>query len=216
MRQQGKGKSPTFHGKKHGRRGRRPGKRERALVGEEGRLKERADSAVAGELRLHRDGYGFVVPMDGGTDLFVPAKFIGDALHTDLVEARVVAESRGKREGRIVKVVEHRVQKLMGRLERHGRLFQVVADDRRVHHRIIVAPDKLSGARDGQNVIVHILKYPEGDQPMQGEVVQILGNRGEEETEREAVVARHQLRREFNRAALGEAKSTRSLMTEEE
>lgn len=168
-----------------------------------------------GELRLHRDGYGFVVSARAGEpDAFVPARFIGDAMHTDVVEVRVMPGREGKLEGRITRVVEHRVKGLMGRIERYGDAFQVVADDRRVRHRIFVKTDKIYGAKHGDNVIVNIVGYPSGDTPMVGEVAKVLGKRGEEPTEKAAVIARHQLKREFPSAAERDADAVAKFMDE--
>lgn len=181
---------------------------ERPAVSQRGHpAKALSSNLKVGELSLHRDGYGFVVVAGAGDeDIFIPARFIGDALHTDVVEARSMAGRGGKIEGRITRIIERRVKSLMGRFERHGKLGQVVADDRRVRHRIIVRDDGMGGARHGDNVIVRILRYPDGDVPMLGEVIEVLGKRGETSTEKLAVMARHQLPRSFSTDVLDEAR----------
>lgn len=184
----------------------RPGRRERSSRGS-----GEGARVVRGELRLTREGYGFVVPADG-EDIFIPARYVGDALHTDFVEVRVTRGRGEKQEGRISKVLKRRVETLMGRLESHKNIHQVVADDRRVKHRMIIPTDALGGAGVGDNVVARIVKYPRGDRPMRGEVLAVLGKRGDEETEREAVIVRHQLRREFPKKAAQEAESLRALM----
>lgn len=158
-----------------------------------------------GELHLHRDGYGFVVTAGLDEDVFIPARFVGDALHTDLVLVTPVCGRAGKIEGRINQIIERRVKSLMGRFERHGKACQVVADDRRVRHRILIPDNAVGGARHGDNVIVLIRRYPTGDVPMLGEVIQILGKRGEVQTEKAAIIARYQLQREFSGHVLEEA-----------
>ena len=163
---------------------------------------------IIGELRLHRDGYGFVTT--GKTDeedVFIPAKFVGDAFHTDLVEVQVVPGRGEKFEGRIRKIVERRVTKFVGRLEHQGRIFRVIADDRRVRHAIHIPEGKQGKARHGSNVVVHILRYPSGNEPMLGEVIEILGERGREQTEERAIIVRHQLPHEFPQRVLDEADS---------
>ncbi|MBT3181134.1 MAG: ribonuclease R [Deltaproteobacteria bacterium] len=159
--------------------------------------KSKGPSCV-GELSLHRDGYGFVMTANPDQeDVFVPARYIGDALHRDLVKTTLMEGRKGLPEGRIIEVVERRVTTLMGRLERQGKAWQVVADDRRVRHRIIVKDKFIGDAKHGDNVVVEIESYPSGDQPMTGRVVDVLGPRGDVATEKSAVIARHQLVREF-------------------
>lgn len=171
---------------------------------------EKSAKPMIGELSLHRDGYGFVVCTEaGGDDLFIPAKYIGDALHTDLVEAIPVSGRAGKMEGRIRKIVERRVKSLMGRLEKHENTYQVIADDRRVKHRIQIPSNKLSGAKHGDNVVVEIVSYPQGEKLMAGFVQIVLGKRGDVDTEKAAVVYRYQLVREFPDEVEAEARKVR-------
>lgn len=199
----------------------RPGKNKR-------RAHKRRDTAssartIVGELRLAREGYGFVVPsgrdlpeapssdpMD--RDIFIPARYVGGALHTDIVEIRVVGGWGGKTEGRIVRVVERRVESLVGRLQKQDNVFMVIADDRRVKHRIMLSQNRLGGAHAGDNVVVRITAYSDGTSPMRGEVAAVLGERGEEATEREAVIVRHQLRRDFSKAVTDDAQQVCRLM----
>lgn len=205
-RQKGKGGTGRFGRQHKGRPGKKERQEQKAAPKPQAVKPADAKETLVGELRLHRDGYGFVIAgRVGEPDVFVPAPYIGEALHTDVVEVRVLPGRRGKLEGRITKVVERRVQSLMGRLERTPAGYQVVADDRRVRHRIVVAQDKLGGAKHGDNVVVRLVRYPQGDQPMQGEVILVLGARGDEATEKAAVIARHQLEREFPPQVMREA-----------
>lgn len=205
-----RGRGRRKGGWKPGRRGilhRRPGPGRRGRARGASAAGPGKDRRI-GELKLHRDGYGFVIADKAGQgDVFIPARCVGDALHTDVVEVRVVPGSGELLEGRITKIVERRVKQMVGRFERHGRVCQVIADDRRVRHRIVVPDDKIGGARHNDNVIVRILRYPQGGRPMLGSVTAVLGERGDEATEKAAVIARHQLERGFSAKAIAEAKA---------
>lgn len=172
---------------------------------------------ATGELKMHRDGYGFVITGKADDeDVFIPARFIGDALHTDLVQVSVIPGRKGKQEGRINKVLERGVKELVGRLEKAGRHFRVIADDLRVRRIVKISDDKLGGAKHGQNVIVKIIKYPKGDRPMEGEIIRVLGSRGEIDTEIETVIVHHQLPTVFNKKVLGEADACTVLIHKED
>lgn len=183
----------------------RPGKTERAAA----RTSQNKKTTQIGELKLHRNGYGFVLASRRGEeDIFVPARFMGDALNGDLVEVKVIPGRQERFEGRIIRIAERRVSKLVGRLERHANAYQVVIDDRSVRHRMLVLPKDIGSARPGDNVIAEIKSYPEGDRAMVGVVSQVLGARGEEETEKTAIITRHHLEREFPKSAREEAART--------
>ena len=75
---------------------------------------------LVGTLSCTRSGNGFVVPdKEEGSDVFVPARFIKDAIHGDKVVVRIEHMRRRKREGRIVKVTERKTKNITGFLRQH-------------------------------------------------------------------------------------------------
>ena len=72
-------------------------KRKKLTTGKSRGKRKKKSTATAkvatclGELSLHRDGYGFVMTANPDQDdVFVPARYIGDALHTDLVKTSLM------------------------------------------------------------------------------------------------------------------------------
>ncbi len=60
-------------------------------------------------------GFGFVIPADGGADVFVPARFASGVLHGDEVEVLVNEKGRfEKPEGKVVRVVRRARTALLG------------------------------------------------------------------------------------------------------
>src|SRR5215467_3482195 len=80
---------------------------------------------VVGRLRMHRDGFGFVIPEPGSLparvqgklqgDIFIPPPEVGNAMHGDqvLVELGRLRHD-GKAEGRIVRVMEREQETVVG------------------------------------------------------------------------------------------------------
>src|SRR5215467_9821361 len=80
---------------------------------------------VVGRLRMHRDGYGFVIPEPGSLpakvqgklqgDIFIPPPDIGNAMHGDQVLVEMGRlRNDGKAEGRIVRVMEREQETVVG------------------------------------------------------------------------------------------------------
>jgi ribonuclease R len=104
---------------------------------------------VAGRLRMHRDGYGFVTPepdslparakgkLEG--DIFIPPPAVGNAMHGDqvLVELGPVRHD-GRAEGRILQVTERQQETLVGKFHYGSRHNYVTPFDEKVGSEIIV------------------------------------------------------------------------------
>ncbi|MBI4212113.1 MAG: VacB/RNase II family 3'-5' exoribonuclease, partial [Deltaproteobacteria bacterium] len=159
-----------------------------------------------GELHLHRDGYGFVIAATKNErDVFIPAPYIGDAMHSDIVEAEVI-DRAAKSEGRILRIVERRLETLFCRIEQAGKGYKAIAEDSRIRRQILIPPEHVNGAQHGQNAIIRILRYPRGAEPMMGKVEALAGKRGDVQTELKTVMVRHQLPLAFPHPVLDAAK----------
>ena len=63
----------------------------------------------------HPDGYGFVVPDEGGKDLFLSPKEMRTVLHGDNVIVRLVnTDKKGRREGSLVEVLHRANNQVVG------------------------------------------------------------------------------------------------------
>ena len=132
---------------------------------------------VRGRVQGHPDGFGFLARDDRGPDLFLGPAEMRKVLHGDRVVARIAGvDRRGRPEGKIVEVLEHAHERLVGRLHReHGILF-VLAEDRRISHEFLIPPDAAGAAEPGQVVTVEILAQPSRHAQPVARVVEVLGN----------------------------------------
>ncbi|BBJ22207.1 ribonuclease R [Candidatus Nitrotoga sp. AM1P] len=153
---------------------------------------------IKGKVQGHPDGFGFLIPDDGSTDLVLSAKEMHKALHGDTVMVREMGtDRRGRREASIVEVLERATQRLVGRLyEEHGIQF-VVAENRRISQDILVAPGEHIGAKAGQVVMLEIMQQPSKNAQPIGRIVQILGNYADPGMEIEIALRKHDLPYEF-------------------
>ena len=171
-------------------------------------LPERA-SLIAGRVEGHADGYGFLIPDDGGDDLFLDAKQMTKVLHRDRALARVIGfDRKGRREGAIVEVLERANSRVVGRvLIEHG-ITVVVPENKRISQDILVVPDKKTDrklkVRAGQVVVVEIIEQPDRHSQPIGQIVEVLGNYADPGMEIEIALRKHDLPFEFSSAVLAE------------
>ena len=171
---------------------------------------------VRGRVEGHKDGYGFLVADGESPDIFLSAKEMEKVLHGDLAMVRPIGnDRRGRPEGKIVEVLEHRNSRLVGRVcVEHGLMF-VVAENKRISQDIMIAPDepfKLSSLvssvsrllkprikpKAGQIVMVEILEQPKKHAKPIGRVLQILGDYADPGMEIEIALRKHELPFEFS------------------
>jgi len=156
---------------------------------------------VRGRVQGHPDGFGFLVPDAGGQDLFLGPKEMREVMHGDRVVARISGtDRRGRPEGAIVEVLERGQQRLVGRLHGEHGILHVTAEDKRVNHEILVAPDAVNGAKPGQVVMVEILAQPSKHAQPVARVVEVLGNYADAGMEIEIALRKHALPHVFSPA----------------
>jgi ribonuclease R len=112
---------------------------------------------------------------------------------------------RGRPQGSIVEVLERRTREVVGRLHVEAGVAYLVPDNPRITHRVLVAPDALGGARDGQVVIVELTGQPGRNAQPVGRVSRVLGDHGAPGMETEIAIHSHGLPFEFPPATLAEA-----------
>src|ERR1043166_8352782 len=102
---------------------------------------------VTGKLSVHPVGYGFLTSeKPGEPDVFIAAENVGTAMHGDRVVARISPELqagriKGRREGRVIRILERAHDTVVGTLQRSRSFYYVVPDDPRFVHDIYVRSD---------------------------------------------------------------------------
>lgn len=134
---------------------------------------------VKGRVSAHRDGFGFVIPDDGGSDLYISSREMRKVLHGDRVLAAVTGTDRqGRREGMIAEVLERANDSIVGRYVEENGIALVVPDDPRINQDVMIPLQDTAGARPGQVVVASIVTEPTKRQPPVGKIVEILGQSG--------------------------------------
>ncbi|GAB6069706.1 ribonuclease R [Thiomicrorhabdus hydrogeniphila] len=132
---------------------------------------------IKGRVLGHPDGYGFLVPEEGGKDLFLSEKEMHKALHGDIVIASVIGEDRrGRQEGAIIEVTEHNTQQVLGRLNHEDGLSWVRPNNNRITQDVFIPQDGLLGAKEEQIVLVEIIHQPSMRSGPIGKIIEVVGD----------------------------------------
>ena len=169
-------------------------------------------TVIAGKLAVHRDGYGFVIPektpseFDG--DVFIPARFVGDAMQGDSVLVSVERIKDGRRaEGKILKILKRRNVTIVGQFKRGALENFVIPYDYKIQQEILIREgDDLDAAPDAV-VNVEITQFPHGPRRLRGRITEVLGFPGDFGIDVEILIRKHQIPVEFSQAALQQAEN---------
>tara|TARA_R110002096_G_scaffold17139_6_gene59108 strand:+ start:13061 stop:15220 length:2160 start_codon:yes stop_codon:yes gene_type:complete len=132
---------------------------------------------IKGRVIGHPDGYGFVVPDEGGKDLFLSGKEMRTVLNGDRVLVRQVSVSKqGKREGGLVEVLERANTQLVGRYYEEQGIAYIVPDNKRISQDLLVPAKNKNKAKNGQYVVAKIVHQPEKHRQAIAEVLSIIGD----------------------------------------
>lgn len=132
---------------------------------------------VRGRVIGHPDGFGFLVPDDGSSDLFLSSRQMRSLMHGDRALAHVVGvDFRGRREGAVVEVVERNTQQVVGRFFEEGGVGFVAPENKRITHDLVVPADQRGEAHDGQIVVAQVLEQPSKHSRPIGRVIEVLGD----------------------------------------
>ena len=158
-------------------------------------------SFIQGRVSSHRDGYGFLVPDEGGDDLFLSEKEMQKVLHGDRVQARIIGtDRRGRPEGTIVEVITRANTHVIGRLLNENGVWVVAPEDKRIGQDIMLhgSPGK---AKAGQVVSVELTEQPSRFSQPVGKIVEVLGDIDDPGMEIDIAVRKFGVPHEFSDAA---------------
>lgn len=177
---------------------------------------------LVGTFQCHPKGYGFLLPerkpkFYKGGDVFISPSNTNGAMHNDKVIVRLSNRSStlNKPEGEIIRIIERRNETVVGTLELNHKFGFVVPDDPRIGQDIFVPFDQLSGAKNGDKVVVKITKWPESKRNPTGKVIEILGAKDEKGIDVLSIVRKYNLPEEFSKKVLKEAEKLSSSLQEE-
>jgi ribonuclease R len=171
----------------------------------------------AGRIEGHRDGHGFLIPDDGGPQVFLAQAEMRQVLHGDRAAVRVTGrDARGRPSGEIVEVLERATRRIVGRLHaEHGVLF-LVPEDRRIAQDILVPPAEAGRAKPGEVVTVELVAQPSKHAQPIGRVAEVLGGYADPGMEIEIALRKFDLPHEFSKKALAAARALPDAAREED
>lgn len=183
-----------------------------------GRYKyKHAGSYITGIVELTAKGSAYILSDEMEGDVFVSFANLKHALNGDKVKVLVYARSRDRRpEGEVIEILERKRGTLVGTVLGMGSYAFLETSGKQLPYEIFLPSDHLHGAKDGDKVVVRIVNWPERQKNPVGEVIEVLGRPGDNDTEMNAIMAEYELPVKFPSAVLKAAERIPLEIPEEE
>ena len=144
---------------------------------------------VVGRFERRVNGKNHVIT-DEKESIFIAERNSMHAMDGDRVRVLVYAKRKGHdSEGEVVEIIEKNPQTFVGTLEVQKHFAFLLTDNKVLANDIFIPKNALKGGKTGDKAVVRITEWPDRARNPYGEVVDILGPAGENNTEIHAILA---------------------------
>ena len=162
----------------------------------------------AGVYRKNQKGFGFAKVEEQIEEIYISKDNSLNAVNCDKVLIEIIEEgNKVKRpEGKIVKILKHEKDTVVGIFQNNKNFGFVVPDDKNFGSDIFISKNNLGKARNNHKVLVKITKYPQEGKKAEGKVIEVLGNVNEAGVDMLSLIKEHKLPARFPEPVVEEAK----------
>lgn len=162
---------------------------------------------ITGVIRVSSRGEGsFALP--NGNLALINTPDLNTALDGDTVTVLPHSTKKDAR-AEVIKVVSRKRLEFVGIIEQTDGVFFVTPEDRRMYVDILVMPEKIAGAKNGDKVLVKIIEWSDPKKDPLGEIIQVIGRPGNNDVEMQSIILEKGFRPEFPPEVDAEAEAAR-------
>ena len=171
------------------------------------RKKENLENCLSGTFIGNEKGFGFVKLEGEDDEVYISRGNTKDALNGDKVLIKIINEDieANRREGEIVKTVQHKRDEIVGTFTKRKNFGFVVLNDRDFNTEIFISKKNFNKAKNNQKVVAKITKFPQGNRSAEGKIIEIIGHIDEAGVDMLSLVKEYNLPYEFPDDVIKEA-----------
>lgn len=168
--------------------------------------------------RKNQKGFGFVRLQDQEEEIYIAKENSLNALNGDRVLIEIIAEKNKVKsaEAKVVKILKHEKDTIVGIFQNNKTFGFVVPDDKNFGTDIFISKKDMGKARNNHKVLVKITKYPKNGKKAEGKVIEILGNVNEAGVDMLSLIKEHNLPSTFPEQVILETKKIKNKVDEKD
>ena len=161
-----------------------------------------------GYYRKNQKGFGFVKIEEREDEIYISKENSLNALNGDHVLIEITEEGNKIKsaEGKVVKILKHEKDTVVGTFQYNKNFGFVIPDDKNFGTDIFISKKNFGKARNNHKVLVKIIKYPEKGKKAEGKIIEVLGNVNEAGVDMLSIIKEHKLPAKFPEEVVEEAR----------
>ncbi len=161
-----------------------------------------------GIYRKNQKGFGFVKLENEEEEIYIAKENSCQALNGDRVLIEKIEEGNKIKsaEGKVVKILKHEKDTIVGIFQNSKNFGFVVPDDKNFGTDIFISKKDMGKARNNHKVLVKITKYPQKGKKAEGKIIEVLGNVNEAGVDMLSLIKEYKLPSTFPESVVQEAK----------
>jgi ribonuclease R/exosome complex exonuclease DIS3/RRP44 len=169
-----------------------------------------------GRLSMNASGSAYLVSDTLPKDIYIHKSKTNKALHLDKVKIKVLPGQGRSMEGEVIEITERFRTEFVGVLQISPKFAFFVPDSNKIPIDFFIPLNQTLGATEGQKVIARITEWKDDAKNPNGEIIRILGDSGEHETEIHSILEEYGLPYDFEEDVIAEANAISTEITQEE
>lgn len=171
---------------------------------------------LEGKLSMNASGSAYLVSNDLPKDIYISRNNTNKALHLDTVKIKVFEGNGRALEGEVIEIVERFRTEFVGSIQISKHYAFFIPDSNKLPIDFYIPINKILGAKDGQKVIARITEWKDDAKNPNAEIIRIIGDAGEHETEIHSILEEYGLPYDFDEDVVAEAEAISPEITEAE
>lgn len=145
---------------------------------------------MTGKFQRKSNGKNSFIPDDGSETIFIAERNSAHAMNNDKVKIALFAKKKNKEaEGEVIEILERANDTFVGTLKVDKYYAFLLTENRTLANDIFIPKDKLKSGKNGDKAVVKVIEWPDQAKNPIGQVIDILGQAGDNTTEMHAILA---------------------------